>query len=321
MNFCEDPNVLSVISLVKDLLNIISIAVPIILIIMVSIDLTKMIINTDEKATRQSTKSILNRTFAAVALFFIPSMVNLLMDNLNVGPNNCWANANASSIAKYKVIHEARESERIKNVLQEKEKAAKDREKLKLEREKARKEAEKTSASSDSSFGIRTVAPTASDIYYTNNPRGYNGLISQCPWYAMGRTLEILDHSKLDANEKARRYSFVQATFANGGQIVNRLTRAGTPFRVTRTPTAPAVVSWQYTNAKGQTYGHTAVVEKIENGQITFTDSSNKQCGGGADGITCTNGWHNVGFRNKTYSISEFESIYGGFQGYVPILE
>ena len=84
MNFCEDPNVLSVINLVKDLLNIISIAVPIILIIMVSIDLTKMIINTDEKATRQSTKSILNRTFAAVALFFIPSVVNLLMDNLNV---------------------------------------------------------------------------------------------------------------------------------------------------------------------------------------------------------------------------------------------
>jgi len=59
---------------------IFKIVIPIILIILGMIDLGKAVISSDEKAVSKSAKSLLNRVIAAVAIFFIPTIVGLVFN-------------------------------------------------------------------------------------------------------------------------------------------------------------------------------------------------------------------------------------------------
>lgn len=85
-----------VINLLKAILGIIQWGVPILLIIMGSIDLGKAVMASDDKEIKGATGKLIKRAIAAVAIFFIPLVVNLLIGM--VGDSgakegdfiNCW---------------------------------------------------------------------------------------------------------------------------------------------------------------------------------------------------------------------------------------
>lgn len=79
---------------------IIQIGIPILLIIMGSIDLGKAVLSSDDKEIKGATGKLIKRAIAAVAVFFIATIVSLLMNmfsdsgsDIDTGDTNwadCW---------------------------------------------------------------------------------------------------------------------------------------------------------------------------------------------------------------------------------------
>lgn len=64
---------------IKAVLQIIQIGIPIILIIMGSIDLGKAVLSSDDKEIKGATGKLIKRAIAAIAVFFVATIVSLLM--------------------------------------------------------------------------------------------------------------------------------------------------------------------------------------------------------------------------------------------------
>lgn len=107
MDVCSDLDFLRVIYFVKGSLLIVRALVPIILIVMATIDIYKVATKTNEKPT----KTILNRFIAAFFVFFVPTFLNVVLNSLgqsDIGESVCWINANESNI---KLLKKQREIE------------------------------------------------------------------------------------------------------------------------------------------------------------------------------------------------------------------
>ena len=166
---CENSGVLSVVLLLKDVINFISIIVPIILILMVSVDVFKMV-GGDTNVYNQKIKGTIKKAIAAVLVFFVPTFVNLLLSLLGSDgyqTSFCWINANNETIAEVKELEEARRLIDEEKKAQEKKKADDERKAVEELREEARKEnekeaeeAEKNNSSSSSSSPSGEVFPS-----------------------------------------------------------------------------------------------------------------------------------------------------------------
>ena len=64
-------------------LLVFKIVIPIILIILGMVDLGKAVISSDNKEVSKAAKSLLMRCIAAVAIFFVPTVINLLINIAN----------------------------------------------------------------------------------------------------------------------------------------------------------------------------------------------------------------------------------------------
>lgn len=72
-----------VVALLKNgLLPIIQIGVPIILIVMGSIDLGKAVLSSDDKEIKGAVSKLIKRAIAAVAVFFVATLVTVVMNML-----------------------------------------------------------------------------------------------------------------------------------------------------------------------------------------------------------------------------------------------
>lgn len=111
---------------------------------------------------------------------------------------------------------------------------------------------------SAASFSPRLSAPSSSNKYYYSNLNvfykyGYG--MPNCTAYAYGRAYEILgSEPKLSWNNAEQWYGYNKA---NGY------------YKYGQTPKVGAIACWSYNGG-----GHVAVVEKVENGQITFSNSA-----------------------------------------------
>lgn len=75
-----DENLLPIIQFIRrGLFPIIQIGIPIILIVMGSIDLGKAVMSSDDKEIKGATGKLIKRAIAAVAVFFVTTAVSLLM--------------------------------------------------------------------------------------------------------------------------------------------------------------------------------------------------------------------------------------------------
>ena len=113
LNLCEDSNALSAILLVKEIITIIKIVAPIILIIMCAVDLGKQAMNPDKN---KSYLKVIKRMIAAVSVFFIPTVVTLLLDMVGTQDYTataCWTNANVATIESKRAQEKQEEEELI----------------------------------------------------------------------------------------------------------------------------------------------------------------------------------------------------------------
>lgn len=76
-NICE--TLYPVVSILKTVLDVIQIGIPILLILMGTIDLGKAVLSSDDKAIKESTSRLVKRIIAAVAVFFVVTIVKLIM--------------------------------------------------------------------------------------------------------------------------------------------------------------------------------------------------------------------------------------------------
>lgn len=81
-NWCSQPGVLNVFRFIKDALNLVRLAVPIGLIVWTIIELFKNVLNPDDK---DSKKKIGTRLIAAIIVFLVPTIVNLIMNLVDIG--------------------------------------------------------------------------------------------------------------------------------------------------------------------------------------------------------------------------------------------
>ena len=77
----------------KGIFPIIQIGIPIILILMGTIDLGKAVMSSDDKEIKGATSKLIKRAIAAVAVFFVVTIVTLLMGifaKTDIGAKNQW---------------------------------------------------------------------------------------------------------------------------------------------------------------------------------------------------------------------------------------
>ena len=66
--------------ILQDALNIIRIIVPILLIVLGSVDMGTAVMSDDKDALKKASSKLVKRCIAAVAIFFVPLIVNVLID-------------------------------------------------------------------------------------------------------------------------------------------------------------------------------------------------------------------------------------------------
>ena len=105
---CSDYGIAMYLYIMKNALTIIQIAIPILLLVMATIQMIKMMASPDDK---KSPKALLNKFIAALVVFFVPLIVNVV---LSIIPDSfelaaCWESAEGiaqtmNSSVKYDVI-------------------------------------------------------------------------------------------------------------------------------------------------------------------------------------------------------------------------
>lgn len=91
VDVCSDPTVKNVMAVVKLLMNIICIIVPIVLIILGSIDLFKAVTAGKDEEIKKKQQTLIKRIIAGIIVFLVPTIVSLLTSLIGVQEwKACW---------------------------------------------------------------------------------------------------------------------------------------------------------------------------------------------------------------------------------------
>lgn len=126
LNICEESGFLSLVLLAKEIIDLISIFVPIILIVMIGVQVFKMVMGNVNEDFKKGIKGITLKMIAAVCIFFVPVLVNLFLSMLNKNSydsGNCWSNANSTVISAYRALEEAERKQKEEEKKEAKRKA------------------------------------------------------------------------------------------------------------------------------------------------------------------------------------------------------
>ena len=117
LSICNTPDILKVMKIVKLSLTIIKIFVPIILIVSIMIDYTRVIVSKDSDALFNMSKLTIKRIIAACLIFLIPSLIGIIFNVTSTTKSYkaCFDNANDEYISSLyeiqlkKLLTEAKE--------------------------------------------------------------------------------------------------------------------------------------------------------------------------------------------------------------------
>ena len=79
---CGDQDLLTILGVVRAGINVLIFVIPIILIVLGIVDLSKAVVSSDEKKTKEAQKMFLTRVIYAVVIFLVPTIVSLLFNLL-----------------------------------------------------------------------------------------------------------------------------------------------------------------------------------------------------------------------------------------------
>lgn len=97
-----DSTIVQVIAIVRLVMNVICIAVPIVMIVLGSIDLFKAVTSSKDEEIKKRQSTLIKRIIAGVLVFLVPTIVSLLMNLLGTGNNwaTCWNMADEADFAE-----------------------------------------------------------------------------------------------------------------------------------------------------------------------------------------------------------------------------
>ncbi|NLC48388.1 MAG: M23 family metallopeptidase [Tenericutes bacterium] len=100
LDICSNPEVLSVIKIVNLVILIIKISIPLILILIGMIDMTKAITEKSEDDIKKAQLGLVRKAIAAIIIFLMPSLINLIVKVADVNNNYiaCMNNATKEGI-------------------------------------------------------------------------------------------------------------------------------------------------------------------------------------------------------------------------------
>ena len=84
-----------IVNIIAFLLRVLQWGIPIVLIVLVTFDVVKIIINTDEKAKSDTTSKIVKRIIYAVICFLVPMLVRFVFSILDSGNPNDYGSGNS----------------------------------------------------------------------------------------------------------------------------------------------------------------------------------------------------------------------------------
>lgn len=137
------------------------------------------------------------------------------------------------------------------------------------------------------------------------------GNISQCPWYAKYRAIEIVESSDLSSDLKEKAKSVLLASNGNGNMWYGGTNSTLSYFQYSNDVNKPkpgSIVSWE---RNSHNYGHVAIVEKVnEDGSIVISEGWNRF---GADSGNSVN---SIKIITRTMTIDEVKT-YGGTGSFI----
>lgn len=89
---CEDITILKIILFIKKILNLATIAIPIILILMITLDFLKNILVNKEEDMKKNTQLVIKRIIYTIVIFLVPTIVNFTIEvlgNFNTNYQKC----------------------------------------------------------------------------------------------------------------------------------------------------------------------------------------------------------------------------------------
>lgn len=112
LDICNTYSALSVIALIKVIMQIIFIAVPIILLVLTTVDIAKITKNPEDSNASKIKKTLIIRVVITLFIFLIPILVNIFSSKefLNIGSyknTSCWINSSSEYLAALKEAEEA----------------------------------------------------------------------------------------------------------------------------------------------------------------------------------------------------------------------
>ena len=151
MDFCNSPEMLRLIYVLKLCIRIIAILIPIIILIMCSKDAFDTVIAKDSQSELKNKLPVMaKRLIAGIVIFFIPTLANFAFNGMldpNEGFGECINNANLETIKLKEKEREEKledEKEKTQEELEEARKEQENEAQEKIEAEKKRKEEEET---------------------------------------------------------------------------------------------------------------------------------------------------------------------------------
>lgn len=88
---CGETEVLQVMAIVRLIMNVICIAVPIVMIVLGSMDLFKAVTAGKDEEIKKKQSVLIKRVIAGVLVFLVPTIVSVLMNLIGVAEwRTCW---------------------------------------------------------------------------------------------------------------------------------------------------------------------------------------------------------------------------------------
>ncbi len=165
---CEDADVLRIIYFGKILLEIVFVAVPIALIVMLMVDMAKVVIANDEEKMTKMRNLAIRRIITAMGVFSVPSLAGIIVGVVDqaTGYMSCLTNANADSILVYQAQKDKKKAQEEAEWNQEIESAAdKALQEAIKELDAKRAQAKRLAEISKSNGTTEMIGATTSDNY------------------------------------------------------------------------------------------------------------------------------------------------------------
>ncbi len=168
-NLCENASILATILFVKKLVKITSIIIPILLVLLLTIDIAKAVMASDDNQIKTAQKLAIKRIIYALLIFFVPIIVDASLSTLgkkSIAGLECYyeaSNENIDKLVKNQQVKDKKYQSDINDAIEKsKQNKQAEQEKQKLLREKAKERAAEKSFSNNGNPGSGSICTNCS---------------------------------------------------------------------------------------------------------------------------------------------------------------